>query len=121
MSENLQPPANPALGKGRSDGHADRSDFITDEHLIFSPPERIWTLEHMGLNDDNATTPFAVSGNFPLFSAAAIEKMRGELLTDEVQQKFQKTGSIVNRQLRGRVLTCVQYTKKRNKTDRIRH
>jgi hypothetical protein len=68
----------------------------------------------MGLNDDTATTPFAVSGNFPLFSAAAIGKMRGELLTDEVQRKFQKSGSIVNRQLRGMVPKCVQHPKKRN-------
>jgi hypothetical protein len=56
---------------------ADRSDFITDKHLIFSPPKHTCTLANMGLNDDTATTPFVVSGNFPLFSAAAIMKMRG--------------------------------------------
>jgi hypothetical protein len=93
---------------------ADRSVFITNKHLIFSPPEHTWTLADMGLNNDTATTPFAVSGNFPLFSAAAIGKMRRELLTDDVQQKFQKSGSIVKRQLRGMVPKCVQPPKKRN-------
>ena len=34
---------------------ADPSDFITDEHLIFSPPERTWKLADIGLNDDTAT------------------------------------------------------------------
>jgi hypothetical protein len=62
----------------------------------------------MGLSDDLATTPFAVSGEFPLFSVAAIEKMREELLTDEVQQKFQRSGSIVSYQLRGMVPKYVQ-------------
>ena len=64
---------------------ADRSVFITNKHLIFSLPKYIWTLADMGLSDDIATTPFTVSGDFPLFSVAAIEKMREELLTDEVQ------------------------------------
>jgi hypothetical protein len=124
MSEHLQLPANPTLGKRRSEDDlgkedADRSVFITNEHLIFSPPKYTWTLADMGLNDDVATTPFAVSGDFPLFSAATIRKMRGELLTDEVQQKFQKSGSIVNRQLRGMVPKCVQHPKQRNKTNGV--
>jgi hypothetical protein len=120
MSAHLQPPTNSTLGERRSEddlgeaSDADRSDFITNKHLTFSPPEHIWTLTDMGLNDDTAITPFALSGNFRLFSAAAIGKMRGELLTDEVKQKFQKSGSIVNRQLRGMVPKCVQYPKKRN-------
>jgi hypothetical protein len=63
---------------------ADRSVFITNEYLIFSPPKYTWILVDMGLNDNVATTPFVVSGDFPLFSVAAIGKMRGELLTDEV-------------------------------------
>jgi hypothetical protein len=42
-------------------------------------------LADMGLSDDIATTPFAVWGDFPLFSVAVIEKMREELFTDEVQ------------------------------------
>jgi hypothetical protein len=68
----------------------------------------------MGLNDDTATNPFAVSENFPLFSASAIEKMRGELLSNDIQQKFQKSGSIVKRQLRGMVPKSVQHPKERN-------
>jgi hypothetical protein len=62
----------------------DENVFITNKYLIFSPPEYIWILTDMGLNDNTVITPFAVSGNFPLFLAAAIGKMRGELLTDEV-------------------------------------
>jgi hypothetical protein len=58
--------------------------FISDKHLIFSPLTNTLTLADLGLNDDTGVTPFAVSGNFPLFLAAAIGKMRGELLTEEV-------------------------------------
>jgi hypothetical protein len=93
---------------------ADPSIFITKKHLIFSPPEHTWTLGDLGLNDDTATNHFAASGNFPLFSASAIEKMRWELLNDDIQQEFQKSGSIVNRQLRGMVPKSVQNPKKRN-------
>lgn len=84
MRKYLQPPVNPTLGKRRSDDDLgkDQSIFIINKHLIFSPPER----KDIGLNDDATTTPFVVSENFPLFSAAAIEKMRGELFTDEIQQ-----------------------------------
>jgi hypothetical protein len=95
----------------------DHSVFSSDEHLTFSPPTVILTLADMGLNDDTATTPFAVSGNFPLFTAAAIRKMKEELFTEEVQQKFQKSGRIVNRQLRGMVPKCVLHPKKRNMTN----
>lgn len=93
---------------------ADPSMFITKKHLIFSPPEHTWTLGDMGLNDNTATNPFTVSENFPLFSASAIEKMGRELLRNNIQQKFQKSGSIVKRQLRGIVPKSVQHPKERN-------
>jgi hypothetical protein len=100
------------LGARSSD--ADPSIFITKKHLIFSPPEHTLTLEDMGLKDDTATNHFAVSGNFPLFSLPAIEKMRGELLRDEIRQEFQQRGKIVNRQLRGMVPKSAQHPNKRN-------
>jgi hypothetical protein len=59
--------------------------FISDKHLTFSPLTDTLTLADMGLDNDTITNPFTVSGNFLLFSAAAIGKMRGELLTEEVQ------------------------------------
>jgi hypothetical protein len=74
---------------------ADPSIFITKKHLIFSPPEHTWTLGDLGLNDDTATNHFAASWNFPLFSVPAIEEMKRELFSEEIQQEFQKRGSIV--------------------------
>ena len=90
MLAHLQPPINPTLGKRRSEDDLGKERnneniFITNKHLIFSPPKYIWILIDIGLNNNTVITPFAVSGNFLLFSAAAIGKMRGELLTDEVQ------------------------------------
>ena len=93
---------------------ADPSIFITEKHLIFSPPEHTWTLEDMGLKDDTATNHFAASENFPMFSLHAIEKMRRELLSDDIRPKFQKSGSIVNRQLRGMVPKSAQHPNQRN-------
>ncbi len=70
----------------------------------------------MQLSDHNATSSFAVSGAFSLFSAAAIERMREELLTNKVQQTFQTSNStIVRRQLRGMVPKYVQTSRKETK------
>lgn len=82
---------------------SDRTEFNPEEHLIFSPPRNTWTLTDMELQYDESITSFALSGNFPLFSAEAIAEMRRELLSDTVRQKFQKSSGIVNSQLRGMV------------------
>jgi hypothetical protein len=67
----------------------------------------------MELEVDNATSSFAVSGDFPLFSAAAVEKMREELLTNEIRQTFQTSSSILRCQLRGVVPKYVRHLRKR--------
>jgi hypothetical protein len=71
-----------------------RVTFDSDKHLAFSPPEWTWNLADMELDDDIAASSFAVSGDFSLFSAAAVEQMREELLTDEIRHTFQTNGSI---------------------------
>lgn len=69
----------------------------------------------MELEVDNATSSFAVSGDFPLFSAAAVGKMREELLTDEIQHTFQMSSSTSRRQVRGMAPEYVQrYRKESN-------
>ena len=97
---------------------SDAAKFNPDEHLIFSLPENTWTLADIQLGSNNAITPFAFSGGFPLFSAEAIGKMRRELLSDTVRQKFQKSSDIVSCQLRGMVPEYVSLPKNRNKTDK---
>lgn len=67
----------------------------------------------MELDDDNVTSSFAVSGDFPLVSAAAIEKMREELLTNKVGQKFQRSSSILRRQMSEIVPKYVQNPSKK--------
>jgi hypothetical protein len=96
-----------------------RDKFDSDKHLVFSPPEWRWNLAEIELGDVRATSSFAVSGNFPLFSAAAVEKMREELLTDEVRHTIQTSSSILRRQLRGMVPEYVQHSRRRDKTDQI--
>lgn len=64
----------------------------------------------MELDVDNATSSFAVSGGFPLFSAAAVEKMREELLTDEIQHTFQMCSSTLRRQIRGMAPKHTKFT-----------
>jgi len=90
-----------------------RDTFDCNKHLVFSPPECTWNLADMELEVDNATSSFAVSGDFPLFSAAAVEKMREELLTNEIRQTFQTSSSILRCQLRGVVPKYVRHLRKR--------
>jgi hypothetical protein len=47
---------------------SDITNFRLDQHFLFSPLSDTWTLADVELKDDCATTPFAVSGIFPLFS-----------------------------------------------------
>jgi hypothetical protein len=94
---------------------SDDTQFNPDEHLIFSPPGNTWTLADMELEYGSAITSFALSGDFPLFSVEAISKMRRELLSDAVRQKFQKSNSIVSCQLRGVVPEYVSRPANRNK------
>jgi hypothetical protein len=95
--------------------------FDSDEHLVFSPPRCTWDLADMELDNDSATSSFAASGDFPLFSAAAVEKMREELLTDKVRHTFQTSSSILRCQLRGMVPEYVQHPRRRDKTDQVVH
>ena len=98
--------------------NSDDTAFNPDEHLIFSPPSNTWTLADMELEYENPMTPFALSGDFPLFSADAIGEMRSELLSFTVRDKFHKSNSIVSYQLRGMVPEYVSHPKNRNETDK---
>jgi hypothetical protein len=64
--------------------NANRSDFIANKDLIFLTLKHICILIDIRLNNNIIITPFIVLRNFPLFLAAAIKKIRGELLINEV-------------------------------------
>jgi hypothetical protein len=93
-----------------------RDTFDSDKHLAFSPPEWTRNLADMELDDGIGTSSFAVSGDFSLFSAAAVEQMVEELITEEVRHTFQKNGSI-----RGIVPEYVQHPRRGDNTDQIVH
>lgn len=59
-----------------------QNTFDSDKDLTFSLSKFTWNLADMELDDDNATSSFAVSGDLPLFSVAAIGRMREGLLTN---------------------------------------
>jgi len=86
-----------------------RDKFNSDKDLVFYPP--VWTrsLADLELDKASATNSFAVSGGFPLFSEAAVEKMRDELLTNKVGHTFQTSTSTVPE--------YVEYPGRRNTTD----
>jgi hypothetical protein len=88
--------------------HPDPSRFNLNEHLAFSPPKWTRTPADMEINNTAGTTPFAVSGNFSLFSTKAIDMMHNDLLTDEAWPTFQKSNSIGSCQSTGIVLKYVK-------------
>jgi len=63
--------------------NAEQKVTFTDHHYIFSPPIRIWALADIGLNNDTATTAFAILENFKLISPYATIKIIQELLNDD--------------------------------------
>jgi hypothetical protein len=97
----------------------DGAEFNSEKDLIFSPPQRLWTLADMELQNNDSVSSFAISANFPLFSPGAMNNMRRELLNYEVRQKFGKSSSSKDRQLGGPVPKCVHLPKLRTRlTDR---
>jgi hypothetical protein len=75
--------------------------FDPSKHLEYSEPEYIHTMEDLGFPPSRGVSPVAVSEPFPLFSREAIDIMRSEILSKEVQEKYSYSSDIAAKQLRG--------------------
>lgn len=75
--------------------------FEPEKHLIQEPPEKCYTMEELGYRNDNGVSPIAVSSPFRLFTEEAVQLMREEVLSKEVQDRFSYTSDIAPKQIRG--------------------
>jgi hypothetical protein len=75
--------------------------FNPNEHLVYQPPKKVYTMTDLALPANNGVSHVAVSEPFPLFSEAAIDKMRAEVLSDVVMEQYSYTSDIAPKQLRG--------------------
>lgn len=75
--------------------------FKPKKHLVQEPPEKCHTMEELGYDNDSGVSPVAVSNPFRLFTEEAIQLMREEVLSKEVDEKFSYTSDIAAKQLRG--------------------
>lgn len=74
--------------------------FDAKKHLNFVAPEKVWTMEEIGLKDVGVS-PIAVSQPFPLFTEEAVKQMRGEVLSKAVFDNCQYSSNLAACQLRG--------------------
>ncbi|KAK6364710.1 hypothetical protein LTS17_012008 [Exophiala oligosperma] len=74
--------------------------FEPSKHLTFEPPQRIWTMEEIGMTD-KGVSPNAVSEPFSLFNEEAVQQMRTEVLSEPVWKNCQYKSNIAQCQLRG--------------------
>lgn len=58
-------------------------------------------MEELGYSNDSGVSPIAVSNPFKLFTEEAVQLMRDEVLSDEVQNGYSYTSDIAPKQLRG--------------------
>jgi hypothetical protein len=75
--------------------------FDPSKHLAYVEPAYIHTMEDIGFPASRGVSPVAVSEPFSLFTEEAIDIMRSEILSPEVQEKYTYTSDIAAKQLRG--------------------
>ncbi|KAG9248311.1 hypothetical protein BJ878DRAFT_476571 [Calycina marina] len=75
--------------------------FDPSKHLAFEEPKHIHTMEDLGYSATSGVSPIAVSEPFHLFSEEAVNIMREEVLSKEVQEKYSYTSDIAPKQIRG--------------------
>ena len=97
--------AMPALQLGGRDPINDAVDttivFDPAKHLDFKPPEKVWTMQDIGLPENTGVSSVAVSEPFKLFTEEAIGHMRAEVLSKDVLEKCQYSSNLAKAQLRG--------------------
>lgn len=75
--------------------------FDPEQHIFYEPPKSIIKMTDIGYKDDTGISPVAVSQPFRLFSTAAVQKIREEVLSTEVMSKYSVKSNIAACQLRG--------------------
>jgi hypothetical protein len=75
--------------------------FNPDKHLAYEEPRYIHTMEDIGFLATNGVSPVAVSEPFHLFSEEAVNIMRSEIFSPEVQENYSYSSDISGKQLRG--------------------
>jgi hypothetical protein len=75
--------------------------FDPSKHLAYEEPMHIHTMEDIGFSATKGVSPVAVSEPFRLFSEEAVNIMRSEILSQEVQDNYSYTSDIASKQLRG--------------------
>lgn len=75
--------------------------FDPKKHLAYQDPSAIHTMEDIGFSANKGVSPIAVSEPFQLFTEEAIEIMRSEIMSKEVQEGYSYTSDIAPKQLRG--------------------
>lgn len=66
---------------------ADPATFDPEKHLCFQPPESCITLKELGLSEELAISPMAITQPFPLFTIEGVKEMRADLFRKEVVGK----------------------------------
>jgi hypothetical protein len=79
----------------------DRVAFDPAEHIKFTPPSKVWTMQELGYAEGQGISPVGVSEPFPLFSEEAVKQMRAEILDEEVWDKYKFSSNLSQCQLRG--------------------
>ncbi|KAI9791918.1 MAG: hypothetical protein M1833_001300 [Piccolia ochrophora] len=77
------------------------STFDPVKHLAFQFPSKSYTMKDIGLPEDIGISSVAVTEPFPLFTPAAIQQMRAEILSDNVWDKCRYSSVLAACQLRG--------------------
>lgn len=75
--------------------------FQPKKHLLQEPPEKCYTMEELGYNNNSGISPLAVSSPFRLFTEEAVQLMREEIFNEEVHERFTFTSDLAAKQLRG--------------------
>lgn len=75
--------------------------FNLSKHFCFSPPTKTYSMTDINLPLDIGVSPLAVSEPFPLFTPAAIHRMRNEVLSPAVFNNCRYSSNLAQCQLRG--------------------
>jgi hypothetical protein len=62
--------------------------FDPEKHLCFKAPENFVTLQELGLSEEKAISPVAITEPFPLFTIEGVKEMRADLFRKEIVGKY---------------------------------
>lgn len=75
--------------------------FDAKKHLSYTPPSKVHSMTELGYSEYRGVSPVGVSEPFALFSPEAVQKMRAEVLSPHVWDKYRVTSNLSQCQLRG--------------------